>query len=129
MRRPTHTHKLGQILATAIAGNDITSSCFYTIGFCTVSAGIYAPISLLLVATVLFLFRSIYSEVGTALPLNGGAYNCLLNATSKFVASFAACLTILSYVATAVVSACSAMYYANQLWSELPIKWATIGTR
>lgn len=81
----------------------------------------------MLVATVLFLFRSIYSEVGTALPLNGGAYNCLLNATSKFVASFAACLTILSYVATAVVSACSAMYYAHQLWSGLPIEWATIG--
>jgi hypothetical protein len=56
-----------------------------------------------MVAIVLFLFRAIYSEVGTALPLNGGAYNCLLNATSKFVASLAACLTILSYTATAVV--------------------------
>lgn len=45
-----------------------------------------------------------YSEVGTALPLNGGAYNILLNTTSKTLASLAACLTVLSYVATAVVS-------------------------
>jgi hypothetical protein len=46
-----------------------------------------------------------YGEACTALPLNGGAYNVLLNTTSKIVASLAACLTILSYTATAVVSA------------------------
>lgn len=33
------------------------------------------------VALLLFFFRSIYGEVGTALPLNGGSYNCLLNST------------------------------------------------
>ena len=38
-------------------------------------------------------------------PLNGGAYNALLNTTSKSLASMAACLTLLSYMATAVISA------------------------
>ena len=85
---------------------------------------------------------SVYGEVGTALPLNGGTYTVLLNTTTKvwisfippmhklnfvllmlgclpllhqpgsqFVAALAAALTLLSYVATAVVSASSAAEY------------------
>jgi amino acid transporter len=81
---------------------------------------------LLFVSFVLFLFRSIYAEVVGALPLNGGAYNALLNTTSKFRASIAACLTILSYIATAVISANEAMHYAKGLWSGLPIIEATV---
>jgi amino acid transporter len=66
-------------------------------------SGQLAPLCLLLVGFVLYLFKSVYGEAGTAIPLNGGAYNLLLNTTSKSVASLAACLTILSYVATAVM--------------------------
>lgn len=47
----------------------------------------------------------------TALPLNGGAYNALLNTTTKGLASLAACLAILSYIATGVVSASEACSY------------------
>lgn len=65
-------------------------------------SGQLAPLCLLIVGFVLYLFKSVYGEAGTAIPLNGGAYNLLLNTTSKSVASLAACLTILSYVATAV---------------------------
>lgn len=72
-----------------------------------VAAGVMAPVALLLVSLMLYLFRSVYGEVGTALPMNGGAYNCLLNTTSKFTASMAAALTLLSYVATGTVSAIS----------------------
>lgn len=54
-------------------------------------AGKLAPLALLMVAVVLFLFRRIYAEVAGALPLNGGAYNALLNTTSKQLASLAAC--------------------------------------
>ena len=118
--------KLNQILATSICGNDITSSCLYVSAICALYAGPYAPLSLLLVAAVLFLFRKVYGEVGTALPLNGGAYNVLLNTTSKRFASLAACLTILSYIATAVISAYEAMHYAHQIWKELPVIPATI---
>jgi hypothetical protein len=45
-------------------------------------AGQYAWISLLFVAVVLFLFRKIYGEV-EAIPLNGGAYNVLLNTLQR----------------------------------------------
>lgn len=117
---------LGQLRATSIAGNDITSSCLYVAGICVLSAKLWAPISLLLVVFVLYLFRNIYAEVVTALPLNGGCYNVLLNSTSKLVASFAACLTIISYVATAVVSADSAVSYFNNLWNGFNPHWETI---
>ncbi|MCB0700849.1 MAG: APC family permease, partial [Chitinophagaceae bacterium] len=89
-------------------------------------AGQYAWISLLMVAGVLFLFRKIYGEVVGALPLNGGAYNVLLNTTSKSNASVAACLTILSYMATAVISASEAMHYLHSMLSAINVTVATI---
>ncbi|NUY80494.1 APC family permease [Flavobacterium sp. MAH-1] len=120
-------HKLKEFAATAICGNDITSSCLYVSALAILYAGQYAWISLLMVAGVLYLFRKIYSEAVGALPLNGGAYNILLNTTSKSNASVAACLTILSYMATAVISASEAMHYLAGLVDGLPIFWATIG--
>lgn len=120
-------HKLGTWASTAICGNDITSSCLYVSALCALYAGPYAPVALGAVATVLYLFRSVYAEVGTALPLNGGAYNALLNTTTKGKASVAACLTLLSYVATAVISAHEAMHYAHNLWSGLNVHLATVG--
>ncbi len=114
-------------MATAICGNDITSSCLYVSALTIAMAGQYAWLSLLLVAGVLFLFRKIYGEVVGALPLNGGAYNVLLNTTSKSNASVAACLTILSYMATAVISASEAMHYLHDSIPLLPITLATLG--
>lgn len=122
-----HKHGgLGELAATAICGNDITSSCLYVSALAIIYAGPWAPIALGLVGGVLYLFRSVYAEVVGALPLNGGAYNALLNTTSKSRASIAACLTILSYMATAVISASEAMHYANALWPGVPIIAATI---
>jgi amino acid transporter len=106
---------LAELPATAICGNDITSSCLYVSALAILQAGRYAWLALLSVAAVLFLFRKIYGEVVGALPLNGGAYNALLNTTSKKVASLAACLTLLSYMATAVISASEAMHYVHHL--------------
>ncbi len=120
-------HSLGQWRATAICGNDITSSCLYVSAFAAVAAGPLAPIALLIVAGVLFLFRRIYAEVGSALPLNGGTYTLLLNSTNKKMAAGAACLTLLSYIATAVISAGEAMHYLHGLVETLPWFWATIG--
>lgn len=117
--------KLGALSATAICGNDITSSCLYVSALTIAYAGQYAWIALLMVSAVLFLFRKIYGEVVGALPLNGGAYNVLLNTTSKSNASIAATLTILSYMATAVISASEAMHYLHGLWHGLNIGWAT----
>ncbi len=119
-------HKLKELPATAICGNDISSSVLYVSALAIAYAGQYAWVTLLIVAAVLFLFRKIYGEVVGALPLNGGAYNALLNTTSKSVASLAASLTLLSYMATAVISANEAMHYLHHLIESLPIIIATI---
>ncbi|NVK50548.1 MAG: amino acid permease, partial [Cyclobacteriaceae bacterium] len=113
-------HKLNQLSATAICGNDISSSVLYVSALAIAFAGQYAWITLLIVSLVLFLFRKIYGEVVGALPLNGGAYNALLNTTSKSTASFAATLTILSYMATAVISANEAIHYLHHLIPAMP---------
>ncbi len=117
--------KLNELAATAICGNDITSSCLYVSSLAILYAGQYAWIALLLVAAVLYLFRKIYGEVVGALPLNGGAYNVLLNTTSKSNASIAACLTILSYMATAVISASEAMHYLHDIVPSINIIFST----
>lgn len=120
--------KLGTWKATAICGNDITSSCLYVSAQAAIHGGPLAPVVLALVAGLLYLFRGIYHEVVSALPLNGGAYNVLLNTTSKFRASMAACLTLLSYVATAVISGYEAMRYATNFLPEEPPLAAVLAT-
>ncbi len=127
MEPKTKIHKkLNELEATAISGNDISSSVLYVSALSIAFAGQYAWITLLIVSVVLFLFRKIYGEVVGALPLNGGAYNALLNTTSKSVASFAATLTILSYMATAVISANEAIHYLHHIIPSLPIIISTI---
>jgi amino acid transporter len=118
--------KLNELAATAICGNDISSSVLYVSALAIAFAGQYAWITLLIVSFVLFLFRKIYGEVVGALPLNGGAYNALLNTTSKSTASFAATLTLLSYMATAVISANEAIHYLHHLIPAMPVIPVTI---
>jgi amino acid transporter len=118
--------KLNVLASTAICGNDISSSVLYVSALAIAFAGQYAWVTLLIVSLVLYLFRKIYGEVVGALPLNGGAYNALLNTTSKSVASFAATLTLLSYMATAVISANEAIHYLHHLVPALPIIITTI---
>jgi amino acid transporter len=77
-------------------------------------------------AVVLYLFRDIYAEVVTALPVNGGTYTLLLNSTSKFVASLAGALTVLSYIATAVVGASVSVAYIRHL-VDVPLGLGTVG--
>jgi hypothetical protein len=55
---------LNEIYATAICGNDLTSSVLYVIGVTATMSGQLAPICLLLVGLVLYLFKSVYGEVG-----------------------------------------------------------------
>jgi amino acid transporter len=123
----TKVHKkLNELAATAICGNDISSSVLYVSALAIAFAGQYAWITLLIVSLVLFFFRKIYGEVVGALPLNGGAYNALLNTTSKRMASFAATLTLLSYMATAVISANEGIHYLHHLIPTMPIIIATV---
>jgi hypothetical protein len=64
---------LGAWRATAIAGNDLLSSCLYSAGAAARYAGALAPLSLLAVSGMLYFFRFVYAEVVTALPVNGGS--------------------------------------------------------
>src|SRR5580704_8352249 len=123
---PKPLKKLNQFFATAICGNDILSSTFYVSGISILYVGIYAPIILAIIVLVLFFYKSVYTEVVEALPVNGGAYNCLLNASSKTIAAFAGTMTILSYIATAVLSAKTAIEYFYSVFS-LPVIPITIG--
>lgn len=116
---PEHKKLLGEWSSTAICGNDITSSCLYVSALAITQAGILAPIVLAIVGITLYFFRKIYSEVGSALPLNGGTYTLLLNTTSKKIAAAAAGLTILSYVATAVISSSEAIHYLKVIVPSL----------
>ncbi len=113
--------------STAICGNDISSSVLYVSALCAAQAGMLAPLVLVLVGALLYLYRKIYAEVGSALPLNGGTYTLLLNTTNKRLAAAAAGLTLLSYAATAVVSATDAMHYGHNLVANLNVFWATLG--
>lgn len=125
MKKVLHK-KLNELQATAICGNDISSSCLYVSALTIMYAGQFAWISLLVVAFVLLLFRKIYGEVVGAIPLNGGAYNVLLNASTKRLASFAATLTVLSYMATAVISSIEGMHYLHGIFPAINVTIATI---
>ncbi len=117
--------RLNQWYATSICGNDILSSTFYVSGISIGYSGVFAPIVLLMIGLILFFYKSVYTEVVEALPTNGGAYNCLLNATSKNIAAIAGTTTVLSYIATAVISGESAIQYLSSLIS-VPIIYLTI---
>jgi hypothetical protein len=66
-----------------------------------------------------------YSEV-ERIPLNGGAYNVLLNTSSKKLASVAATLTVLSHMATAVISASEGMHYLHGIIPAIDITITTV---
>lgn len=72
-----------------------------------------APIAVVLTVIALYPFQKIFQECGTAIPLNGGVYVALLNSASKLTATFAASCSLISYSATAVVSAASCTSYAS----------------
>ena len=118
--------RLNQWLATGICGNDISSSCLYVSAIAAVFAGVLAPVVLLAVVILLYLYKKVYTEVVEALPLNGGTYNCLLNSTSKFAAALAACMTILSYIATAVISSKTAVEYLHSILPAIGVIEGTI---
>jgi len=121
-----HEHtRLGEVASTAICGNDILSSVLYVSGIAIGVAGVFAPLILLVIGLVLLLYKGVYREVVESLPVNGGAYNALLNGTSKKVAATAGVLTILSYVATCVISGKTAVEYVHTL-IDLPVIPVTI---
>ncbi|ORX54474.1 hypothetical protein DM01DRAFT_1305080 [Hesseltinella vesiculosa] len=120
-------HLLGQFRAMSISGNDLFASVFYFLGPVVVQAGIYAPVSMLLVAFLMYPVKRMMTEVITAVPLNGGTYNAMLHTTSKAIAAIAACFSILDYLATCGVSASSSTaYLASQVTLPEPLSTFTL---
>lgn len=84
-------HRLGVWGATAIGGNDITSSVLCESALAAAEA------------------------VECCLPLNGRTYTVHRNTTNKKTAAARACATLVSYISTAVISARGSMHYGHNL--------------
>ncbi|KAF1336718.1 Amino acid-polyamine-organocation, partial [Globisporangium splendens] len=111
--------------STAISGNDILSSVLFTAGLTASKSGKLAPIAQCIVVVVIYCFRWVFEEVVSAVPLNGGCYNAILNSSTKKAAAVAATFSILSYLATGVVCGVSAFNYVNYLM-QLPVVVCTV---
>eukprot|EP01041_Mallomonas_annulata_P013980 gene13980-29757_t len=102
-----------------IVGCDLLSPVLYCASSAVAVGGKSCPIGLILVAAMLFLYRKIYQEVVSAIPNNCGVYNALLNTTTKRIAALAACISILSYMATALISSFDSILYLRLLWPDI----------
>ncbi|KAG6917339.1 hypothetical protein DXG01_002910 [Tephrocybe rancida] len=102
---------LGQFTASALAGNAVLGSVFYALPAVVAVSTVYSPISLFIATLVLFLWRPIMQELGSALPLSGAPYTYILNVSSKSFALVGAALLLLDFASTSVVSAATAASY------------------
>ena len=78
-----------------------------------------APLGLILVTIMLYFFRRVYCEVVTAMPINGGSYNIMLNTASKKMAGLIGCLSLLAYLATTIISAFDAVLYLSLVFPSI----------
>lgn len=102
-------------LAGAIVGADIGTSVFYTTGVILPLVGFAAPLIILIVCLLMWFFKTTYEEGCAVSPFNGGAYIMVLQTIGKRFAIFVGALTILSYLATAAVSALSGAFYIDSI--------------
>lgn len=100
-------------LAAAIVGADIGTSVFYSTGIVGGIVGYAAPLMILVVCLLMWLFKFTYEEGCAASPFNGGAYMMVLQTVGRRMAMVVGALTILSYLATAAVSAVSGAHYLD----------------
>lgn len=113
---PVIKHKdelLSWWLAAAIVGADIGTSVFYSTGVIRPYVGYAAPLMILAVCLLMWLFKLTYEEGCAASPFNGGAYMMVLQTVGRRLAMVVGALTILSYLATAAVSAISGAFYLD----------------
>ena len=115
---PSHS-TLTWWLAAGLVGADIGTSVFYSTGILFPHVGFAAPFFVLMVVICMWLFKTTYQEGCSVNPINGGAYAMVLTTVGRQAGLAIGSLTILSYLATAVVSALSGAYYISSLWSAL----------
>ena len=100
-------------LAAGIVGADIGTSVFYSTGVIKPLVGFAAPLIILVVCVLMWFFKSAYEEGCAVSPFNGGAYMMVLQTVGRRLAIVVGALTILSYLATAAVSALSGAFYID----------------
>ncbi|MBX9669029.1 MAG: APC family permease [Candidatus Obscuribacterales bacterium] len=110
-------------MAAGIVGADIGTSVFYSTGVIMPKVGFAAPLVILFVCLMMWLFKSTYEEGCSVSPFNGGAYIMVLQTVGRRLAMFVGALTILSYLATAAVSALSGAYYLDSF--DNLMNWST----
>ncbi|KAF8531277.1 amino acid permease-domain-containing protein [Gautieria morchelliformis] len=118
---------VGQLRGTSLPGNSMTSSVFYAFPAVTAAASIFSPISLLIACLILFLWRPIFLELGSAIRLNGGNYAYLLQVSGTTLGLIGAAATLLDSVATSTESAATAAsYLRGEFTSSLTVSEASI---
>jgi amino acid transporter len=113
--RPAHAPALTWWLAAGLVGADIGTSVFYSTGILYPLVGGAAPFFITFVCLAMWLFKLTYQEGCAVSPLNGGAYTMVLQTIGRRTALIVGSMTILSYLATAVVSALSGAKYLSTL--------------
>jgi len=103
-------------LAAGLVGADIGTSVFYSTGVLMPHVGFAAPFFILIVVVSMWLFKITYQEGCSVNPVNGGAYALVLATIGRRTGLAIGSLTILSYLATAVVSALSGAHYLSSLF-------------
>ena len=109
---------LSWILGAGIVGADIGTSVFYSTGLLFGYVGYLSPFFILLICLMMWAFKRTYEEGLALSPHNGGAYTMILRGIGRRSGVLAGGLTILSYLATATVSALSGAFYISSLMDE-----------
>ena len=125
-KSPHHHDKdalLNWWMAAGIVGADIGTSVFYSTGVIMPYVGFAAPLVILFVCLMMWFFKITYEEGCSVSPFNGGAYIMVLQTVGRRLAMFVGALTILSYLATAAVSALSGAYYLDSF--DNMMDWST----
>lgn len=110
---------LSWIIAAGIVGADIGTSVFYSTGLLFPKVGYLAPLFILAVCLMMWLFKRTYEEGIAMSPYNGGAYVMVLRTIGRRAAVLVGSLTILSYLATAAVSSLAGAHYISSLFDHV----------
>ena len=121
-----HSQQLTWWLGAGLVGADIGTSVFYSTGVLYPLVGFAAPFFISFVCLAMWLFKTAYQEGCAVSPINGGAYTMVLQTVGRRAALVVGSLTILSYLATAVVSSLSGAMYLATLWPAPWPVWAVV---
>lgn len=108
---------LSWVIGAGIVGADIGTSVFYSTGLLFAYVGYLSPLFILLICLMMWAFKKTYEEGLALSPYNGGAYVMILRGIGRRSGVLVGGLTILSYLATATVSALSGAFYVSSLMS------------